>query len=358
MRRVSSFSALAACLFVSSCLFCSSTVTAQQGAPLSLPDIGERPVRGFSVSGSVSDANHVRLDGVRLELHAFGGPAVGTVFTSGNGNFQFNNVPAGNYTLVTDQVGYQTANQQVEVRDSSVFGVQVELLKTLDGSTPVNMGPNTISKRELSIPHKAHDSMGKGLDLLYEKSDFQGSLKLFQKAIEGYPDYYEAYAQMGVAYMKLADADNSEKAFRKSIEVSHEQYPMAYIGLTDNLLNENRFADAEPMARKAIELDSNSWQANSQLARALVELHRPAEAEASAVAAAKLRPDNATLYLILANVHIQLQNNRALLDDLNHYLQLAPVGPFADRARQQRDQLQQALDASQRPPAAASPTQP
>src|ERR1700690_607852 len=229
MRRVSGFVPWMVLLLLSSRLLCSAPSAAQQ-APLSLPDSGERPVRGFSVSGSVSEAaSHARLDGVRLELHTPGGPTVGMVFSSGNGNFQFNNIPAGSYTLVADQVGYQTFSQQLEVNDSSIYGVQVDLLKTPDGRAPPNKGASTISARELAIPRKAHDDMGKGLALLYGKSDFKCTLKPFEKAIQEYPDYYEAYAQMGVAYMKLADAGNAEKAFRKSMEVSQDSYVEAYV---------------------------------------------------------------------------------------------------------------------------------
>jgi cytochrome c-type biogenesis protein CcmH/NrfG len=226
---------------------------------------------------------------------------------------------------------------------NSEHALQVELRK--DPAAP-DQGKDTVSVRELSIPHKAHDRMQKGLALLYGKSDYQGSIKAFQEAIHAYPDYYEAYAQIGVAYMKLRDTENSEKAFQKSIEVSHGKYRDAYLGLAELALDRHRFADAEAFARQAVQIDSNSWRANSQLARALVELHRASEAEPSAVAAIKLEPENPTLYLLLANVHMQLQNDPALLDDLNNYLRLAPAGPFAEQARKQRDQLQQFLAAS------------
>jgi len=55
-----------------------------------------------------------------------------------------------------------------------------------------------------------------------------GSLPLFERAVKEYPDYYEAYAQMGMAYMNLKDSVNSEQALRKSIEISKERYADAY----------------------------------------------------------------------------------------------------------------------------------
>ena len=362
MRRLSGFVPFIACFLLSSHLLCPAPSAAQQGTPpppLPQPDTRSRQVRALSVNGRVTDAvTHAQLDNVRVELHSFTGSVAGTAFTSGSGSFQLNSVVSGSYTLVVDRVGYEVASLPVEVQGFSVYGIQVELVRAPDASAPVNNGPNTVSLRELSIPRKAHEDMEKGMALLYGKSDYQGSLKALEKATQEYADYYEAYTQIGIAYMKLADAGNSEKAFRKSIEMSQERYPGAYMGLAELFLNSGRFTDAEPLLRKAAEIDSNSWQANAQLARALLGLHRPAEAEISALAAVALKPDNADLYLVLANVHNQLQNESALLDDLNHYLKLAPTGPFAEQARLAHDKIQQRLAASQKSPAPSSTTQP
>jgi tetratricopeptide (TPR) repeat protein len=362
MRRVSGFVPFFAFSLLSSRLLSAVPSAAQQRTPPSspsIPDTHSSQAQSLSVNGRVTDAaTHRQLDSVRVELRSFSGAVVGTAFTDGSGSFQFNNIAGGNYTLAADGLGYQTATLPVEVYDFSVYGIQVELQRPPDASTPVNKGPNTVSLRELSIPRKAHEDMEKGTALLYGRSDYRGCIKLFEKAIQEFPEYYEAYAQIGIAYMKLADADNSEKAFRKSIELSHESYSGAYFGLGELFLNEGRFADAEPLSRKAVEINSNSWQANSQLARALLGLHRSADAEKSALAAVALKPDNENLYLVLANVHNQLQNEPALLEDLNHYLRLAPTGPFAEQARGERDRVQHDLAASLTSPAASSTSQP
>ena len=360
MRRLSTFARISALSLFPSFL-CLPPLAAQKNPPPTMPapNPGTIPSRVFSVNGMVSDAaTHARIDYVKLELHSVNGAVVGTVFSNTNGTFQFDNVSPGSYTLVADLVGFESVSQPVEVDQSSVYGVQIDLVKAADSEALILGGPGTVSARELSIPPKAHDDMEKGLALLYAKSDYPGSLKAFEKAIGEYPDYYEAYTQIGIAYVKLADAANAETAFRKSIELSHEKYADAYFGLADLFLGAKRLPDAESTARKAIEIDPNRWQGHAQLARALVELRRPSEAEPSAVTAVKLKPENPTLYLVLANIHIQLQNNPALLDDLNHYLKLAPDGPFAEQARRERDQIQQGPAASQTSPPAPSTAQP
>ena len=304
----------------------------------------------YSVNGHVSDAaTHARIESARVELRATTGGMVGSNFSRGNGEFQFDNVPEGVYTLVVDCSGYESESQQVEVSFGPVYGLDVELRAKPVSDKGVGSGAK-VSVRELSIPHKAHDAMKSGLSLLYGKSDAKASLKQFQRAIQEYPDYYEAYAAMGVAYMKLQDTPSAEDALHKSIEVSHEKYAESYYLLADLYCNGQRFADAEPLARKAVELDPSSGQANSELGRALVGLDRPAEAEKSAAAAVKLDPNNPLLYLLLANVHMNTYNYPALLDDLNGYLKLAPDGPFAEQVRKQREEVLQRLVSAQPAP--------
>jgi predicted Zn-dependent protease len=303
----------------------------------------------YSVSGMVSDAqSHSALNSIRVELRSFGGGTVASGFTSGNGNFELPNVPNGSYELVVEGSGYQDAQMRVDVR-GDLHGVAVDL-RPIPTSSGAAVGGATVSKRELSIPRNAHEDMQKGLALLNGKSDFQGSIKQFQRAVREYPDYYEAYTAMGIAYIRSGDAANAEQSLRKALDQSEQKYGDALYWLALLMSNGQKFADAEPLARKAVELNANSWEANSELARALDGLGHPVEAETSALAAIKLRPDNGNLYLILANIHIELDKKQALVDDLNAYLKLAPSGQFASQAREQRDQVQKELQSTQASP--------
>jgi tetratricopeptide (TPR) repeat protein len=331
---------------------------AAQRRPNSTPfpddDAGLSPSRGhsFSISGMVSDAeSHERIDGVRVDLQGLSGGILATEFTGSSGNFEFTNVRLGSYQLVFQQVGYQDSRQEVEVQ-GPVFAMNVALRRLNSGGP----GGSSVSVRELSMPQKARDAMSKGISLLYDKSDYAGSIKQFERAIQAYPNFYEAYAQMGVAYMKMKDTARSEQALRKSLDLSENRYPDALFILAALFSNEKRYADAEPLARKAVELDANSWHAQSELAQALIGLKRPEEAEKYAQAAVKLQPDNALLRLLLADIHIALGNDPALLDDFNAYLKLAPNGSFAERVRQHRDELQQRLQNSQASPSDPSPS--
>jgi hypothetical protein len=326
-------------------VFC-APLAAQRGSSPSSRSGSTAQMPTFSVSGKVLDAqDHAQLAGVRVELRTFTGVTVGTAITRASGDFEFLGVGVGSYDVIVQQAGYHTATKRLDVQES-IFGLSIELPpdSTTIASTP---GAPSVSARELSIPRNAQDAMNKGLALMLEKSDYKGSIKQFERAIHNYPEYYEAYTEIGVAYMHMGNKGSAEPPLRKALEISREQDAVVLTWLASLLNDTQRFSDAEPLARKGVGLDSNSWQANAELARSLLGLNRAAEAEKSALAAAKLRPDNALLYLVLANIHGQLENGPALMGDLDNYLRLIPTGSTAEQVRAQRKQLQDELQHAQ-----------
>ena len=309
--------------------------------PLAAQQAGGLGLRRFPMSGTLRDAvTNEAPEDVLVELRVFNGSTVGQVFTSQNGKFDFGSMPADTYSLIVDRAGYERIDQQIYLTMSRT-DIQLELhRKGVDPNAPT--GP-LVSVRELSIPRRAHDAMEKGMGLLYQKSDYPASLTQFQRAVKEYPAYYEAYAQMGMAYLKMGDPGNSEQMLRKSLAVSGDRYGDGFSMLATLLTNQQRFAEAAPLARKAIELDANMWQGHYELARALYGLNDLAGAQTSAAAAAELQPDNAETYLVLANIHTHLRDYPKLVDDLDSYLKLSPTGAQADQARQTRDQIRQVL---------------
>ena len=296
----------------------------------------------FSVRGKVMDAEErAQIEGARVELRSFTGATIGAMLTRAAGDFEFLNLTAGFYDITAQQAGYHTVTLRLGVNDS-VFGLTIDLHPDISTRT-VTPGPSSVSARELSVPRKAREAMDKGLVLMNEKSNYLASVKQFERAIQAYPEYYEAYTQIGIAYLHRGDYVSAEPALRKAMELSGFHYVDALFLMATLLNNTRRFVDAEAVSRGALEMDSDCWQANLELARSLLGLNRPAEAEKNALAASKSQPDNAMVYLILANVHSQVENAPALLEDLNNYLRLAPIGPMADQARAQQKQLQDEL---------------
>jgi tetratricopeptide (TPR) repeat protein len=296
-----------------------------------------RPI--YNIDGYVRDDRDQRpLENVRVDLRLGSGIPFTTAFTRSNGDFQFTGLSSGSYIVEVVLQDYETARETVSVYNSSVEGVTLSMVRPFKLLSAA--GESTISAHQLSVPHKAHEEFDKGMMLFYQKADYRGAIAQFDRAIKDFPTYYEAYEQEGNAHIRLTEMVPAEEALRKSVELSSGQYSEALLDLSGLLSATERYTEAATFARSAIGIDSSTWRGPFELAMALEGLKQIPEAEKSAIQARDMKPDNPPVYLMLANIHIHLNNLSALSKDLDSYIKLVPAGPLSDRARKTRDQLQ------------------
>ncbi|HXA56967.1 MAG TPA: tetratricopeptide repeat protein [Candidatus Acidoferrum sp.] len=192
------------------------------------------------------------------------------------------------------------------------------------------------SVHELQIPGKARAACNKGTKRLLAK-DAAGSIPEFQKAIQEFPDYFEAYGKLGAAEVELQRWDDAINAFRKSIELSDGHYAPSQFGL--GLIESTvtmQFADAERQIRAGLEAVPNDVTGNYLLGWVLYSTGRLQEAEQSARAAISKQPMFGGARLLLAQIHIKENDPAAVLVDLDDYLALGITGPSLDKVRAAR----------------------
>jgi Tfp pilus assembly protein PilF len=307
----------------------------------------------FQVSGIVRDTNsNEPIPRIRVSLTNMGSPEA-TTLTGADGQFSFPGIHNGRYHIQINVDGYEDFDQPVVI-DRGSATVDIDLVKL--AAAPPPTGPS-VTVHELGVPQKAQNEFQKAHDLMSAKSDYHDAIAEFDRAIHDYPDYYEAYAMEGSAYLALSDPTSAERVLRKSIDLSAGKYPAALYLLAGLLNSANRFSEAEAPARQCIALDENAWGGYFELARALLGLGKLDEAQTSAMKSRDLKPDNPKVYLLLANIHTTQQDYPALLQDLDRYLALNPTGPMADQARKEQAQLKQAMVAAQ-PAVSPPPPQP
>lgn len=301
----------------------------------------------FSIGGSIRDGSNQRsMEGIQVILKQATGTPMTATFTRDNGDFQFDGLGSGDYTIEVRVKDYELFQEQITINGVSRLGLSIFLARSgKQGVTPP-LQELSISAHQLSVPHKAHDEFEKGMALIYLKSDYRGAIAQFQLAIKDFPTYYEAYAEEGSAYYQLQDLGHAEEALQKSVDLSSGQYADAMFTLAAILTDTKRYEEAESVSRRGISADASSWRGPFELARALTALKKTDEAEKSAEKSRDLMPDNPPVYLLLANIHIQRKDYPALVRDLDDYLRLAPVGPEADQARKTKARVQALQNAS------------
>ncbi len=277
---------------------------------------------------------------VLVEARDSEGLVVGHATTSDTGGFLFTGLTPAVYELTINILGYEPVSQKADLSLTSSHGVVLDLSKRGSvGHGSAAPGP-AVSAHLLSMPDKARDAYDEGKKKLYQEKDAQTGLEKFQEAIAAAPGFYEAYEQLGMAYLTLGKPVEAETAMRKSIELSGDKYSPADVDLGAMLLDQRKYAEGEKIVRHGLELDANSWLGQYELGRAQFYENRVADARKSAERCKTLKPDFPMVYRLLANIHISEHNNAALLQDLEAYIKLDPDSPAGARAKQMRDKLQ------------------
>ena len=304
---------------------------------------------GSTIAGAVLfDGETQPAARVRVDVRDIGGSDLVTTFTDSSGRFQ---APATRGTVIVrvQEQGYEPVEQRVST-DAGSSGLVITLHKLR--VTPVSHSGYTVSVRDFKVPAKAKRAFDKGVSLL-QKKDLEGSLDRFKEATDAFPDYYEAYYQIGLANLELRRGNDAEQALQRAIDLSGGGYVDPQLALGALLCDRQDYVEAERVLRRAIDLDASSWKGYLFLGQALFGQNRLPEAEKSAREALLRKSDTPSAYLLLANVHIRRHEYILGVKDLDAFLSLRPTGPTADQARSVRaaaERIMERLEATVRPP--------
>jgi Tfp pilus assembly protein PilF len=296
---------------------------------------------GMNGGGRSTIEGSVLIDGmtqpaarIRVDVKAVSGGGAVTTFTDSSGRFQAPAQGTGSVIVAVQEDGYEPVEQRVEVGfQGSTSGVLITLRKLK--ASLVDRGGYTVSIHDLKVPGKARREFEKGIARL-QKNDIEGSLSHFKEATNAFPNYYEAYYQIGLADLELRRGNDAEQALQRSIDLSGGGYAEPQFALGALLCERQSYQEAERVLRRAIEVDGNSWRGHFFLGQALFGQNRLAEAEKSAQEVLLRRSDAASAYILLANIHIRRQEYILGIKDLDTYLSLRPEGASSERAREVR----------------------
>lgn len=284
-----------------------------------------------------SEASNQRLAHVSVWLYDDGG---GTRLlesvTTDNGEFAFPGIRDGAYVLKITAPGFLPLEMNVEVNFSTERGISIFLRPEGKISKEQPAGP-VVSAHELSMPSAARKLADAGMKKLYARNNPEGALRDFEAAVVKAPDYYEAYYQAGMACLSLQRPAEAEKNLRVSVALSKQSYADAVLALAILLLGRHDSADGEPLLRRRLELNPNSWVGYYELGK--LELYRMHLAPAldAAHSAQSLARQQPKVYRLLSLIHLRQKDYPAAIADLDAYIRLDPDSPEGQTAKQIRD---------------------
>jgi tetratricopeptide (TPR) repeat protein len=204
------------------------------------------------------------------------------------------------------------------------------------------------------IPDTAKAEFLKGVKSL-ETNAFDDAVPPLKRAIEIFPDYYDALEMLGTEYVRRGDFPTALPLLTRAVEVNKNGYGYYPLGVA--LIESKRRDDGIKALQRAVELFPNSINANMRLGKELArdEQRRPEAIKAMenvARLAGKRVPE---AYLALASLYSKNQQYREAADAMEIFSQTIPESD-TERRGKMKSVVEQLRQKAKSAPAAATST--
>ena len=266
------------------------------------------------------------------------------------GKFLFDALPPTTFHLTIEGQGFRPYSSNIDISMSRMSYEQItlQLDKEPEAKAVPAEGPAaTLNARVAQIPPEAHKEFDAGKQRM-DAQDAAGSVRHFQKAIELYPQYAEAYQLLGVMHLEEGKFAEAETELQKAAAIEPHM-PAAYfaLGICRNLTG--KYAEAEPAFVRGLELDPDSPDGQYELAKTYWALGRWQDAAPHAQKAVALKPEVGAPHVLLGNIALRKHDPQKALMEYHEYLRLDPNGNMAAGTQQMVDKIERALGQPQQP---------
>jgi len=271
---------------------------------------------------------------ITVRLERFGGGLVDQIDSDSTGRFRFSNLSRGYYRVIVNSPGYQPTQQdadlQVVFRAYLVFELAAEksgalaLLDVIDARAPAD----------------AREELFRGRTSLAKKS-YAEAIEHLRKAINIYPQFYEAHLLLGSVFVDQREWQEAETVLQKAVELKTDS-PAAIFSLGEVYWRERRYRDAEQTLLAGLKLDEKSWNGYFNLARLYYDMGDIMKAANAIGHTLQLKPDFAEGHLVAGNILLKVNQPQRALSEYQTYLRLDPKGEFAAPTKELVEKLSKA----------------
>jgi Tfp pilus assembly protein PilF len=283
-----------------------------------------------------------------VSLVSISGAHIAEDLTNSDCEVYFVNVPPGSYHVTVSGAG-------VENSDSGRFDLDSHRRQDLEVSTTHTKeadrdttGPagSLVAAVDLNIPRGARKEFDKANQFI-AKGDWQKAKERLNKAIAIYPDYVEAYNNLGVVYGRLGDRARNLEALQKAV-ILNDHFAPAYLNLARMAIADRDLVQAEVLLDKAVAIEPTNSQMLALLANTELLNHHYDQALANCRKAhSGAQGPHAIAHYVAARV-FEFENRPAdAVAELQTFLSEEASGPRAELARKEMTALQQSSVATQ-----------
>jgi tetratricopeptide (TPR) repeat protein len=188
----------------------------------------------FTVVGNVRDDSGRLVSSIRVSLEDENSQPIRTVFVDSSGRFQFRGLRAGNYRVRVETAGlpyeeYSEAIELVSMTNSNInpsmtedtYPVDIVLKRkrSAPGSPPAAVFVQV-------VPPPARAEFDRGVNAMGK--DPQAAVLALKKAIEIFPDYFDALQVLGTEYVQQGQFENAIPVLLRAVEINNRAYVSMY----------------------------------------------------------------------------------------------------------------------------------
>ena len=279
---------------------------------------------------------------VGLEL-AEGGP-VEECQTETDGRCHFIPPSPGSYVVRLKQPNYKEQSSRVDLI-STYKGYVALTLQPIPGAkepeAPKDATGGSVSAADLAVPDNAKKEFEAAQKALSAK-DVDSGIAHLKKATELYPNFPQAYATMGAAYLEQKKYKEAQEALEKAVQLDPKAAG-AYIELGATLNQLKDYPGAVTALTKGLDLNADVPAGNYELAKAYVAQQQWQNAESPLRKVIAAQPEMASAHVMLGNVLLKKGDGPGALNEFQTYLKLDPNGPMAPGVREVIPKIEAAL---------------
>jgi hypothetical protein len=284
----------------------------------------------FRLNGRiVLDKGELPLVDVRLKDDR--GSVLRTVQSFANGTFFFDSVGLGRYSVEVADARFEMVTVPLWLRDpEDSSGLIIIRLKPNTGTKPPGPGSTDLDKiiRDLKldakVPAAALDEFAKGAEAISRRSKNDSPENHFKEAIAIYPDFYEAYYQLGLEQWRQRQTTDAVQSMSHAVVLRPTlAAPLSALG--HFYVDGGEFQKAVDTLLKIGAVGSFTASDRYDLGVAFLKLDNAEAAQQNLELAISLAPgQNPATYVQLANAYSRNGNTAAALTSLEDYLRLFP----------------------------------
>jgi Tfp pilus assembly protein PilF len=249
----------------------------------------------------------------------------------------FNNIPVGTYHLKVSS-GSVADTDSVITPSTALTDFEVKLKRPEDAAPGASLP--TVSAVNLTVPDKARKEFDKANEFI-AKQDFPRAIDRLTKAIAIYPNYADAYNNLGVVYARQGDRAREREVLQKAIGIN-DHFAAAYVNLGRMSISAGDFPGAEQALSKAASCDPTDAMTLVLLTYTEFMNHKFDEAIATSKHAHMLDGGHAFAHQVAARAYEQKHEAAAASAELELFLKEEPTGSRAEAARKELTALQAA----------------